>query len=205
MKSKEEYSKSIFAKRDALLKKRKRNIIYAATSTAATALLAVFLFTSPLSSRPMHSNEATTEKAKEHSTYPAVSETLQAENFFGEIPTAPADMSIPNDEDAHPFDSNEIIDAMPDSSHESLPSQEENGNFSYEEIVKEAYDYLPKVAKEKCINKDNPEIKSKVSKAEEVYLIVFHTEDGDSYFVTLRQSDLEFSGITVACISDLPE
>ena len=98
MKSREEYRKSIFAKRDALLRKRKKNITKAVTGTAAAIVMTVSLIAVPeiTAKLPLDSEQATPDitatqamikeesVTQQHSDYDSYAESEDTTDTFSE-------------------------------------------------------------------------------------------------------------------------
>lgn len=74
MKSREEYQASIFAKRDALLRKRKKHITQAVSGTAAAVLLTVSFVSVPRLSEKLPQNSETTTASEQSASKTTVHE-----------------------------------------------------------------------------------------------------------------------------------
>ncbi len=115
MKSREEYQASIYAKRDALLKKRKKNITAAVTAAAAFVLISVSVFAIPSFDEKLPQSTETTAQ-----TLPAVNESsiTQLHSDYDGIGEDNIEVA---DQTAKPAETNEYAaEAFPEETTERL-------------------------------------------------------------------------------------
>lgn len=224
MKSREEYQASIFAKRDALLAKRRKHIRQAVSGAAAAVLLTASFVAVPNLTEKLPQNPETTAAAnkdfitQQQTDYDSHSEKEEAVDSFSENTTvtfvykltsgettqaAASETKKDPDTDETGVDSAVPFEVMPPSvtkPKEDASKKAETHSetrHSYGEISEAAFGYLSASQQSECISKDNPSVIPVTSESKNIYLVTFHTDSKESYQVTLKQNNLELVGIKI--------
>ena len=161
MKSREEYQASIFAKRDALLRKRKKNIAKAATGTAAAIVLTVSLIAVPeiTAKLPLDSEQATPDitatqamikeesVTQQHSDYESYAESEDTTDTFSETASVTYAYYLTSDETIAATasetkkspETDEIVTESSESVEEATNSAETTGTNGFFAIIDELF------------------------------------------------------------------
>ena len=180
MKSREEYQASIFAKRDALLKKHKRNVAVAASAlfiAVGISATAVFAPQYPESYR-----DSLAEETAQETTYNAENVSNSAKNHT--VANAPAA--------ENPNIGKPEIQPEYDGTANPGDAEETRGDYSSEEVSAVAFGFLTEEQKKEVLDPKAEIITVSNSGSEEsCYEVFFETENG-GYKVKLSTNTLDF-------------
>lgn len=201
MKSREEYQASIFAKRDALLKKRKRN-----AAVAASALFVAIGISSAAVFAPQFPQEQKTDNLRGYEEelsepeYDCLTEATEGKTAKSEVThntelySNSKNNIITNNAPAatNPDIGKPEIQSVYDGTADPGNAEETRGNYSSEEIYAVAFGFLTEEQKKEVLDPKAENITVSNSGSEEsCYEVFFETENG-GYKVKLSANTLDF-------------